>query len=95
LVRARPRTGDAALKTRIDIANRIAACGPLGIKATLEAAHLAINDSADAATFAKLEAEYASLYGKEDFIEGCNTACHEAPDPRCRAPRLEIARWAD
>src|SRR6202451_1872274 len=46
---------DAALKTGIDTANRIAACGPIGIKATLAAAHLAINESADAAAYAKLE----------------------------------------
>jgi enoyl-CoA hydratase len=38
---------DTALKVGIDIAGRIASCGPIGIKATLEAAHLAINASAD------------------------------------------------
>jgi enoyl-CoA hydratase len=61
---------DAALKIGIDIANRIAACGPIGIKATLAAAHLAINESADASAYAKLEAGYVSLFGSEDFIEG-------------------------
>jgi enoyl-CoA hydratase len=61
---------DAALKIGIDIANRIAACGPFGVKATLAAAHLAINDSADAAAYAKLEAEYVKLFGSEDFLEG-------------------------
>jgi len=61
---------DAALKNGIDIANRIAACGPIGIKATLAAAHLANNESADAAAYAKLEAGYVSLFGSEDFIEG-------------------------
>jgi enoyl-CoA hydratase len=60
----------AALKLGIDIANRIAACGPLGIKATLKVAHLGINDSADAAAFAELEREYVSLFKSEDFIEG-------------------------
>ena len=49
---------DAALKTGIDLANGTAACGPLGIKATLKVAHMAINDSADTAAFAQLEAEY-------------------------------------
>jgi enoyl-CoA hydratase/carnithine racemase len=61
---------EAALKIGIDIAGRIAACGPFGIKATLEAAHLAINESADAAAFAKPEAGYMSLFGSEDFLEG-------------------------
>jgi enoyl-CoA hydratase/carnithine racemase len=61
---------DAALNIGIDIAGRIATCGPIGIKATLEAAHLAIYDSADAAAYAKLEAGYVSLFGSEDFIEG-------------------------
>jgi enoyl-CoA hydratase/carnithine racemase len=60
----------AALKIGIDIANRIAACGPFGVKATLAAAHLAINESADAAAYAKLEAEYVKLFGSEDFLEG-------------------------
>jgi enoyl-CoA hydratase len=60
----------AALEVAIGIANGIATCGSVGIKATLEAAHLAINDSADAAAFKKLEAAYVSLFGTEDFIEG-------------------------
>ena len=60
----------AALEVAIGIAGRIAACGPIGIKATLQAAHVAINDSADAAAFASLEAGYVSLFGSEDFIEG-------------------------
>jgi enoyl-CoA hydratase len=42
----------AALAIAIGIAHRIAACGPIGIKATLQAAHLAINDSMDGAAYA-------------------------------------------
>jgi enoyl-CoA hydratase/carnithine racemase len=61
---------DAALKIGVDLANRIATCGPFGIKATLAAAHLAINDSADAAAYAELEAGYVKLFGSEDFLEG-------------------------
>jgi enoyl-CoA hydratase len=61
---------DAALKTGINIADRIAACGPIGIKATLQAAHVAINDAADGAAYQKLEAAYVSLFGSEDFLEG-------------------------
>jgi enoyl-CoA hydratase len=70
---------DAALKTGIDIANRIAACGPLGIKATLKVAHLGINDSADAAAFAQLEAEYVSLFRSEDFSEGRKAEAENRP----------------
>jgi enoyl-CoA hydratase len=61
---------DAALKIGIDLANGIAACGPLGVKATLKVAHIAINDSADAAAFAQLEAEYLALFNSQDSIEG-------------------------
>jgi enoyl-CoA hydratase len=70
---------DAALKIGIDIATRIAACGPIGIKGTLEAAHLAINDSTDAAAFAKLESAYVSLFGSEDFIEGRKAEAENRP----------------
>jgi len=57
----------------------IAACGPLGIKATLAVAHLAINDSADAATYAKLEAEYVKLFRSEDFLEGRRAEAENRP----------------
>jgi enoyl-CoA hydratase/carnithine racemase len=70
---------DAALKLAIDIANRIAACGPLGIKATLKVAHLGINDSADAAAFAALEKEYVSLFKSEDFAEGRKAEAENRP----------------
>jgi enoyl-CoA hydratase len=60
----------AALEVAIDIANWIAACGPLGIKATLAVAHLAINHSSDVAAYTKLQAEFVKLFGSGDFIEG-------------------------
>jgi enoyl-CoA hydratase/carnithine racemase len=60
----------AALDAAIGIANRVAACGPIGIQATLQAAHFAINDAADAAGYAKLQAAYVSLFRSEDFLEG-------------------------
>jgi len=69
----------AALEVAIGIANRIAACGPLGIKATLAVAHLAINDAADAAGYAKLEAEYVKLFGSEDFLEGRRAEAENRP----------------
>jgi len=70
---------DAALKSALDIANRVAACGPLGIKATLKVAHLGINDSADTAAFAELEAEYVSLFRSEDLIEGRRAEAENRP----------------
>jgi enoyl-CoA hydratase len=70
---------DAALNVGIAIASRIAGCGPIGIKATLQAAHVAINDAADAAAFAKLEGAYVSLFGSEDFIEGRKAEAENRP----------------
>jgi enoyl-CoA hydratase len=61
---------EAALKLGIDMAEKIAACGPFGVRATLAAAHIAANDSTDAAAYAKLETEYVKLFGSEDFLEG-------------------------
>ena len=62
-------TPDAALEAGIETATKIAACGPLGIKATLASAHLAI-DSSETEALSKLEAQYRALYGSEDFKEG-------------------------
>jgi enoyl-CoA hydratase len=61
---------DAALEIGINLASRVAACGPVGIKATLKAAHMAIDETADAAAFDELQAAYVSVFGSEDFIEG-------------------------
>jgi enoyl-CoA hydratase len=58
-----------ALETGIGLAQRVAACGPLGIKTTLESAHLSIDES-EAAAFAKLNEQFGALFHTEDFIEG-------------------------
>jgi enoyl-CoA hydratase len=58
-----------ALEVGIGLAQKIAACGPLGIKTTLESAHLSIDDS-EAAAFAKLDEQFGGLFYTEDFIEG-------------------------
>jgi len=58
-----------ALQAGIEVAQRIAACGPLGIRATLTSAHLALSSS-QAEAFAKLDAQYRALYATEDFKEG-------------------------
>ena len=62
-------TPDAALQAGVEIATKIAACGPLGIKTTLVSAHLAI-DSSEADALSKLDAQYGALYRTEDFKEG-------------------------
>jgi enoyl-CoA hydratase/carnithine racemase len=62
-------TRDKALEAGIKIAEKIAACGPLGIKTTLASAHLAI-DSSQAEALSKLAAQYGALYRTEDFKEG-------------------------
>jgi enoyl-CoA hydratase len=59
----------AALEAGIKFAEKIAACGPLGIKTTLASAHLAI-DASQADALSKLNAQYGALYRTEDFREG-------------------------
>ncbi|HXI31486.1 MAG TPA: enoyl-CoA hydratase-related protein [Vicinamibacterales bacterium] len=62
-------TPEAALALGIAMARKIAACGPLGIKATLASAHLLI-DPMEADPLSKLDAQYTALYRTEDFLEG-------------------------
>jgi len=62
-------TPQAALDAGVALARKIAACGPLGIKATLASAHQVI-DPVEADALSKLGAQYAALYRTEDFIEG-------------------------
>ena len=59
----------AAQDLALTIANKIAACGPLGIRATLASSHLTI-DAVEAEAFSKLTGQYASLYHTHDFLEG-------------------------
>jgi enoyl-CoA hydratase len=67
-----------ALEAGIGLAQKIAACGPLGIKTTLESAHLAIDES-EAAAFAKLDGQFGALFHTEDFIEGRNAEAEGRP----------------
>jgi enoyl-CoA hydratase len=62
-------TPAAALEAGIRFAQKIAACGPLGIKATLASAHLVI-DPAEADALSQTSAQYGALYRTEDFREG-------------------------
>src|SRR5437588_716695 len=62
-------TPEAALDAAVAIARKIAGCGPLAIKATLNSAHQYV-DPLEADALSKLGAQYAALYRTEDFIEG-------------------------
>ncbi|RFU45475.1 hypothetical protein D0B32_22965 [Paraburkholderia sp. DHOC27] len=62
-------TPQAALDRAVEIANKIAACGPLGIKMTLTSAHLVI-DPVQADALMKLDEQYGALYHTQDFLEG-------------------------
>jgi enoyl-CoA hydratase/carnithine racemase len=62
-------TPQAALEAGIAVAQKIAACGPLSIKATLASAHQLV-DPVEADALSKLDAQYSALYRTEDFIEG-------------------------
>ena len=62
-------TPRSALDKAIEIANRIAANGPLGIKASLASAHMAI-DATQADALSQLDVQRATLYRSQDFQEG-------------------------
>ena len=69
---------DAAIEAALRIANKVAACGPLGIKATLESAHLAI-DSGEIAAFGQMGKAYNALYSTRDFQEGRDAEAQNRP----------------
>lgn len=58
-----------ALEAGIRIANKIADCGPLGIKTSLASAHLAIDRSEEEAV-SKLDSQFGALIHTQDFLEG-------------------------
>jgi enoyl-CoA hydratase/carnithine racemase len=62
-------TPQAALEAGVALAGKMAACAPLGIRATLASARQVI-DPVEADALSKLGAQYAALYRTEDFIEG-------------------------
>ena len=71
-------TAAQALDAAIKIAMRIAACAPLGVKATLETAHVAL-DAGESLALAKLGAQYAALYQTQDFQEGRRAEAERRP----------------
>jgi enoyl-CoA hydratase/carnithine racemase len=62
-------TPAAALEAGIAMAQKIAACGPLSIKATLTSARQVI-DPVEADALSKLDVQYSALYRTQDFLEG-------------------------
>jgi enoyl-CoA hydratase/carnithine racemase len=71
-------TPQAALARAIAIANKVAACAPLGVQTTLASAHLAI-DAGEAQAFSKLSAQYSALYRTNDFVEGVTAPAEGRP----------------
>ena len=65
-----------ALEAGIRIANRIADCGPLGIKASLASTHLAIDQTEEQA-LSKLDAQFGALFHTQDFLEGRKAEAEE------------------
>jgi enoyl-CoA hydratase/carnithine racemase len=70
-----PRT---TIDLAVAIANKVAACAPLGVQTTLASAHLAI-DSGEGQAFSKLGAQYGALYRTEDFVEGLTAQAQGRP----------------
>ena len=68
---------DAALAKAVEIANKIAACGPLGIKTSLASSHMALEDSQTA--LAKLGDQYSALLTTRDFQEGRDAEAQKRP----------------
>ncbi len=62
-------TPELASNRAIEIAEKITACGPLGIKTTLVSAHLAV-DPQEADALAKTDEQFRALFRTRDFIEG-------------------------
>jgi enoyl-CoA hydratase len=62
-------SADNALARAVAIAEKIAACAPLGVKAALEAGHLTF-DKSEAVALAALDGQYGALYYTHDFQEG-------------------------
>jgi enoyl-CoA hydratase/carnithine racemase len=60
---------ERALELAIEIAERVARCGPLGIQTTLASAHLAVDRSEETA-YAELGAQFGALFRTQDFLEG-------------------------
>jgi enoyl-CoA hydratase/carnithine racemase len=68
---------DAALAKAVEIANEIAACGPLGIETSLASSRMAVDDSETA--LASLDEQYRALLTTRDFQEGRDAQAQGRP----------------
>ncbi|HEY0236325.1 MAG TPA: enoyl-CoA hydratase-related protein [Afipia sp.] len=71
-------TKEAALAKAVEIAQKIAANRPLGIKASLASSHLA-SDESEAAALERLADQYRALYQTRDFQEGRDAEAQKRP----------------
>jgi enoyl-CoA hydratase/carnithine racemase len=69
---------EAALEAGMRLANKVAACGPLGIKTALLSAHTAI-DVSEPEAFLRLGKQYNDLYATHDFQEGRDAEAQNRP----------------
>jgi enoyl-CoA hydratase len=69
LVQAVAANVDDAMRSAVAIASKIAACAPLGVRTTLESAHLAIVPS-ETPALSKIDAQFGRLFHTRDFKEG-------------------------
>lgn len=69
LVQAVAPDVDDAMRAAIALAAKIAACAPLGVRTTLESAHLAIVPS-ETPALTQIDAQFGSLFHTRDFKEG-------------------------
>ncbi|MET4447133.1 enoyl-CoA hydratase/carnithine racemase [Bradyrhizobium sp. GM2.2] len=68
---------DAARAKAVEIAEKIAACAPLGIKTSIASSHLALEDPE--AALAQLGDQYRALLTTRDFQEGRDAEAQKRP----------------
>lgn len=85
-------TPKAALDRAFEIANKVAACGPLGIKSTLASAHLAVDPAADD-SLSKLDAQFGVLFHTQAFLEGGESTSRRSATRLSRELGDHRKRW--
>jgi hypothetical protein len=78
-------TPQSALDKAIEIANKVAACAPLGIETALASAHLAINNL-EANALSKLDSQYGALTTPKTFWRA------ERPKQKAGHPFTKVSR---
>jgi enoyl-CoA hydratase len=69
LVQSIAATVDDTMRSAMAIATKIAACAPLGVRTTLESAHLAIVPS-ETPALSQIDTQFGRLFHTRDFKEG-------------------------